>query len=337
MQDEKGSDAFIEKDKILVTGAAGLAGTELIKQLLHNGYDVVAAYNSSPLLVSHPHLVVQHCDILDTTSLNEIMQGITHVYHCAALVSYAPQDKAALYKINVEGTANVVNACLAAHVQKLVHVSSVAVLERASGAPITEQMTWGEETNKGDYGRSKYFGELEVWRGIGEGLNAVIVNPSIIIGGNNWDNGSAALFKSAYDEFKYYTNGFTGFVDVRDVAGAMIMLMNSKICAERFILNAENISYKQLFTMMALCFNKKPPHIKATGFMSEIVWRAEALKGLFTNKKRLLTKETARTAQAVIQYDGSKFVKEFPGFAYRKIADSIKYTCDALKEKYQLY
>ena len=336
MQDEKGIDNFIANKKILVTGAAGLVGSELTKQLLGNGYVVVAIYNVSPVPISHPRLAIKQCDILDTSSLNEIMQDITNVYHCAALVSYDPKDKAALYKINVEGTANVVNACLTAHVQKLVHVSSVAALERAPGEPITEQMTWTEETNKSDYGRSKYFGELEVWRGIGEGLNAVIVNPSVIIGGNNWSNGSGSLFKSAYDEFRFYTHGSTGFVDVRDIASAMIMLMKSKIFAERFILNAENISYKELFTIMAVCFNKKPPSIKATSFMSEIVWRAESLKGLFTNKKRLLTKETTRTAQAMIQYGNSKFLKEFPGFSYRRIEDSIKDTCATLKEQYNL-
>ncbi|MEP6927559.1 MAG: NAD-dependent epimerase/dehydratase family protein [Ginsengibacter sp.] len=323
--------------KILVTGAAGLVGSELVKQLLEKGYKVTGIYNSSPVNIIHPNLRVQQCDILDIIGLEEIIEGITHVYHCAAIVSFEPKDKYNLLKINVEGTANVVNACMDAGVQKLVHVSSVSALGRIrDGETINEQMNWTEETSNSVYGKSKYLGELEVWRGIGEGLQALIVNPSIILGGNNWDNGSAAIFKTAYDEFKWYTEGISGFVDVRDVANAMILLMNSKISGQRFILSAENLSYKEIFFSIAKCFGKKPPSKKVSPFMGEIVWRLEAIKAGITGKKHLLTKETTRTAQACVYFDNTKILNALPGFNFNPVAVSIAHTCATLKEKYHL-
>ncbi|MEO8861151.1 MAG: NAD-dependent epimerase/dehydratase family protein [Ginsengibacter sp.] len=323
--------------KILVTGAAGLLGAELVKQLLEKGYTVIAIYNSTPVKLSHENLEIQQCDILDMSALEEIMEGVSNVYHCAAVVSFEPKDKAHLFKINIEGTENIVNACINANVQKLVHVSSVAAIGRIrNGETVNEKMTWTEETSNSIYAKSKYLGELEVWRGIGEGLQAAIVNPSIILGGDNWNDGSSALFKSVYNGFKWYTEGVSGFVDVRDVAIAMIMLMNSKISGERFILNSENLSYKEIFSLMAKGFGKNPPPNKVTPFLAEVVWRLEAIKSLFTGKKKLLTKETARTAQASVKYDNNKFLNAFSPFYFTPIARSIAFTCATLKEKYHL-
>lgn len=323
--------------QILVTGAAGLVGKELVKQLLNNGYFVTAIYYSTPVNLTHSNLRIIQCDILDAVLLEEVMQGITHVYHCAAMVSFVPKQIHRLFKINVEGTANIVNACVATNVQKLVHVSSVAALGRIrNGEVVTEEINWTEESSNSVYAKSKYLGELEVWRGIGEGLQAVIVNPSIILGGDNWENGSSALFKSAYNEFKWYTEGISGFVDVRDVARAMILLMNSKISGQRFILSSENISYKEIFSLMAKSFGKKPPPNKVTPLMAEVIWRLEAIKGAITGKERLLTKETARTALATVHYDHSKILNALPAFQFTTIAEAIDYTRKSLKEKYNL-
>ena len=323
--------------RILVTGAAGLVGGELLKQLLAEGYNVTAIYHSTPLSVTHPNLIAEQCDILDITGLHEVMEGITHVHHCAALVSFESKEKYRLLKINIEGTANVVNACIDAGVEKLIHVSSVSALGRIrNGEVITEKMNWTEETSNSIYGKSKYLGEMEVWRGTGEGLQAVIVCPSLILGGNNWDSGSSAVFKSAWNEFKWYTEGGGGFVDVRDVARIMILLMNSEITNERFILSGENLSYRNVFTSIAKCFNKKPPYKKVTPFIAEIVWRLEALKAALTGKKSLLTKETAKTALTTVQFDNSKILTALPGFQFTSIDDTIKHTCEALKEQYHL-
>jgi dihydroflavonol-4-reductase len=325
------------KSKILVTGASGLVGNELVQQLLHTGYSVTALYNTEPLAISHPNLVALQCDILDSSALETVMEEITHVYHCAAMVSFEPRDKYRLLKVNVEGTANVVNACIDAQVQKLVHVSSVSALGRIrNNEMVTEHMNWTEESSNSVYGKSKYLAELEIWRGIGEGLDALMVNPSIILGGNNWDSGSGVIFKTAYNEFAWYSEGITGFVDVRDVARAMILLMNSKISGQRFILSAENLSYKQIFSFIAKCFGKRPAQKKVTPFLAEIVWRLESVKARFTGKKHLLTRETARTAQAKVYFDNQKILQQLPGFSFTPVEVSIAHTCSVLKEKYHL-
>ena len=314
---------------ILVTGGAGLLGSELIRQLLSQGKKVRAIYNKSPLPNFHSESLEQfQCNILDVVGLEDAMQGIEQVYHCAAIVSFAPSRKRELFSINIEGTANVVNAALQGGIQKMVHVSSVAALGRIrEGEPITENMNWTEETSNSVYGQSKYLGELEVWRGIGEGLNAVIVNPVIILGCADWKSGSSQIFKSVYDEFPWYTEGVSGFVDAGDVAKAMIALMQSDISNERFITSAENCSYRQVFNWIADGFGKKRPHKKVTPLIAKIVWRLEAIKSLLSGKNPLVTKETATTALAEVRYNNEKLGKFLPNFQYTSIESAIATTC----------
>ncbi len=317
---------------ILVTGGSGLVGAEVINQLLVAGNTVRAIYNSTPIAFAGDNLQTLQCDILDVIGLEEAMQDVDELYHCAAIVSFNAKDKHRLFKANIEGTANVVNAALDAGVKKMVHVSSVAALGRIrEGKTINEEMAWTEETSNSEYGRSKYLGEMEVWRGIAEGLNAVIVNPSLILGGGDWNKGSSGIFKSAYNEFPWFIEGVTGVVDVRDVAKAMIQLMESNISAERFIISAENITYKNMFTAIAKCFNKKPPHKKVTPFLAGLVWRWEAVKSLFSKNERLLTRETANTAQAKVYFDNSKLLKALPNFAFTPFNETIRHTCATLQ------
>lgn len=318
---------------ILVTGGSGLVGSELISQLLAQGNKIKAIYNSTRLTISHQDLIPVKCDILDTAALEEAMQGVTQLYHCAAMVSFSAKNKDQLLKINIEGTANVVNAALDAGVTKMVHVSSVSALGRIrENETVTEEMNWTEESSNSVYGKSKYLGEMEVWRGIGEGLQAVIVNPSLILGSGDWNKGSSEIFRSVYNEFPWYTEGVTGVIDVKDVARAMILLMNSEINKQRFILNAENLSYKEVFTNIAKCFGKKPPHKKVTPFIAAIVWRLEAIKSMFTGKDALVTKETARTALAKVYFDNNKILKALPGFQFTPINETIKNICATLKQ-----
>lgn len=318
---------------ILVTGGSGLVGSALISQLLAQGNKIKAIYNSTSLTISHQNLIPVKCDILDTTALGDAMQGIIQLYHCAAIVSFNKKNKNKLFKVNIEGTANVVNAALDAGVKKMVHVSSVSALGRIrENETVTEKMNWTEESSNSLYAKSKYLGEMEVWRGIGEGLQAVIVNPSLILGSGDWNKGSSEIFRSVYNEFPWYTEGVTGVIDVKDVARAMILLMNSEIKRERFILNAENLSYKEIFTGIANCFGKKLPRKKVTPFIAAIVWRWEVIKSMFTGKDALVTKETARTALATVYFDNSKFLKALPGFQFTPINETIKNTCATLKQ-----
>jgi dihydroflavonol-4-reductase len=321
---------------VLVTGGAGLLGKELITQLLAQGKIVRAIYNKTPLPnFNSPSLQPLQCNILDVIGLEEAMTDIEQVYHCAAIVTFNPKRKQELFKINIEGTANVVNAALDAGVKKLVHVSSVAALGRIrENEMINETMNWTEETSNSSYGQSKYLSELEVWRGIGEGLDAVMVNPVIILGAGNWNDGSSKLFQSAFNEFPWYATGTTGFVDVRDVAKAMIQLMDSDITAQRFIISAENKTYQQVFNLIAKAFNKKLPYKQVTPLIAKIVWRLEAIKSFFTKQDPLITKETAKTALAKVSFDNGKLLKYLPLFRYRKLEDTITATCAALQQKF---
>jgi dihydroflavonol-4-reductase len=320
---------------ILVTGGAGLVGKELIIQLLQSGKQVRAIYNKTILAdFQNENLQQMQCDILDVIGLEEAMKDVEQVYHCAAIITFNPRRKQEMFKINIEGTANVVNAALDAGIKKMVYVSSVAALGRIrEDGPINETMNWTEETSNSAYGQSKYLAEMQVWRGIGEGLEAVIVNPVIVLGAGDWNAGSSQIFKNVYTEFPWYTNGSTGFVDVRDVAKAMIELMNSDVVAERFILSAENRTYADVFNLIAKAFGKKPPHKQVTSVIAKIVWRLERIRSLFTGKEPLITKETTATALAKANFDNSKLKKFLPHFEYRKIEDTIIDTCKALQQK----
>ena len=321
---------------ILVTGGAGLLGQELITQLLAQGKKVRAIYNKTPLAnFASANLEQFQCNILDVVGLEEAMQGVEQVYHCAAIVTFNPKRKYEMFKINIEGTANIVNMALDAGVQKLVHVSSVAALGRIrENTMINETMNWTEETSNSNYGQSKYLSEMEVWRGIGEGLNAVMVNPTIILGAGDWNSGSSKIFQSVFNEFPWYTDGTTGFVDVKDVVKAMLALMDSEITAQRFVISAENRSYQDIFNLMAKAFGKKPPHKKVTPFIAKLVWRLEAVKSWFTKKDPLLTEETAKTAMAKVNFDNSKLQQFLPGFTYRPIEETIADACTSLQQKF---
>lgn len=323
---------------ILVTGATGLVGSHLVSALVREGKSVRAIYRTSiPVIIGGDQVDWVQADILDVVSLETAMIGIDQVYHCAAIVSFSAKNKDSIHQTNIDGTANVVNAALVGNIQKMVFVSSVAALGRIrEGSLINENMNWSKETSNSEYGKSKYLAEVEVWRGIGEGLNAVIVNPVIILGPGNWNKGSTGIFKSAYNEFPWYTQGSSGFVDVWDVVKSMIQLMDSPINAQRFIVCADNTSYRNVFSMIANAFGKKPPHRKVSPLMAEIVWRLESIKALFTGKEPLLTKETSRTARAVVNFDNSKLLKAIPTFKYSNLNDSIQRICAELKNNHKL-
>jgi len=317
----------------LVTGGSGLVGSHLLKYLSANGKSARALYRKNiPLQL--PHIEWVQGDILDIPALQSAMEGVDEVYHCAGLVSFNPKRKQELYKINAEGTANVVNAALESGTGKMLHVSSVSALGRhRHNQTVTEETQFDDEHNNSNYGYSKWLAELEVWRGIGEGLNAVIVNPTIVLGMADWNTGSSALFKNVYKQFPWYSEGVTGFVDADDVARAMVILMESDISAERFILNAENLDFKAAFESMAREFDKKPPHRQVTPLLAAMVWRMEKIRSTFTGKEPLVTKETTRSALAKVYFSSEKLKKYLPQFQFRPIAETIANYCRQYSEK----
>lgn len=318
---------------ILVTGGTGLLGTHLILQLYAQQVPVRAIYRSViPAIIADKAEWVR-ADILDVASLEDAMQGVTHVYHVAGFVSFHKKHRDLLYKINVEGTANVVDAAIVAGVEKLVHVSSVAAMGRnRNDMMVDESMQWTEKTSNSEYSRTKYLGEMEVWRGIGEGLNAVIVNPTIIFGEHgDWRKGSMNIFRNIYNGFPWYSMGGSGFVDADDVANAMIQLMNSNISSERFLVTAQNVLYSDLFFMIADAFGVKRPGRKVSPLLASVVWRLEALRSLITGKDPLVTRETANTGLALIKVDNNKLLKSLTEFKYRPLEETITRICNALK------
>ena len=323
---------------IFITGGTGLVGSHLIAELIKQGRHVRALYRSNiPDIRGKEKVEWVKGDILDIISLEEAMQNVEQVYHCAAIVSFDPKQKHKMFATNIGGTANVVNTSIKAGVEKFCYVSSVSALgQKRNGGEIDESMNWNEETSGSNYGRSKYFSEMEVWRGIGEGLKAVIVNPVIILGAGNWNEGSSKIFKTAFEEFPYYMDGGSGFVDIKDVVSIMTQLMESNISGERFIVSSENRKYKDIFTAIANAFGKKPPHRKVSAFAAALMWRFYVLKSIFTNESSLLTRETACSAQAIVKYNNNKIRSFLPSFTYTPLDETIKRVCRELQQQKQL-
>lgn len=326
-------------DSVLVTGATGMLGAHLLYNLTSSGQPVRALYrkgsdrdlvakifayytDNAPELSNLINWV--EADLLNIPRLEDAMDGIEQVYHCAAMVSFAPKDADRLVEMNPKITANVVNVALEKKIKKLVHVSSVAALGRQKqGEEISEETEWVESNQNSAYAKSKYLAELEVWRGTQEGLDAVIVNPSIILGPGKWQEGSAALFGRVASGFKFYTNGVNAYVDARDVAEAMTRLMQSDITSERFVLVSENKSYKYVFQTIAEKLEAKKPSIHAKPWMGEIVWRMEVLRSNLFGGTPLVTKDTARTSHQMNFYSSEKIRKRLD-FNFRPVEDSIK-------------
>lgn len=314
---------------VLVTGGTGFLGGYILLQLLEKGYAVKALRRSANLpthIQSHLLEKVEWIDgdILDVVSLQEAMESVDYIIHSAAVVSFAKKDKQRMMKINVEGTANVVNMALDSNVKKLVYISSVAALGRTlHGETVNEEKKWEENKLTTSYAKSKNKAEMEVWRGMAEGLDAVIVNPSTILGFGDWNTGSSAIFKNVYKEFPWYSKGMNGFVDVEDVAKAAILLMESDITEQRYIINGDNWTFKQLLDTIAQALGKKPPHKEATPFIAGLAWRMAWLKAKLTGGKAFLTRESARVAQSNTSFTNSKILNALPGFNFTPLAQTI--------------
>lgn len=318
---------------ILVTGGTGLVGSYIVRDLVLKGYQVRALRRRKilPFYIDKELLDKVEWidgDVMDVSLLGEVMQSTNAVIHAAANVSFNEKEHRQMMAVNIEGTANVVNAAIENNISRLVHVSSVAALGRSKNISVNEKQVWQENKQNTNYAISKYRGEMEVWRGIAEGLNTVIVNPSTILGYGDWNTTSNALFKNAWRGFPWYTNGINGFIDVQDVSCAVVRLMESSISGERFILNSENWSYKQLLDALADGFGKKRPHRLATPFLAGMAWRLEKLKTMVTGKKTLLTKESAKVARGHTEYDNSKILNALPGFHFRSLKDTINEACE---------
>jgi dihydroflavonol-4-reductase len=336
---------------IFVTGGTGLIGSHLLYQLASKGSQVRALrrktsnvnilnkifgyYSDDPgKLLSQ--ISWYEADILDKKSLGKAFEGTDQVYHCAALVSFDPADDRYIVESNVRCTRNIVELCMEKGISKLCHLSSVAALGRnpdAREVHIDEETPWEDSDKMSAYARSKYLSEQEVWKGIEQGLNAVIVNPSIVFGPGDWSRSSPKMFYTIWKGLRFYTAGSNSFVDVRDVCRAMIGLMESNISGERFILTSENLPFRNVFNLIADNLNKKRPSLRVTRLMGEIAWLVNILFSIITGKPPLITKETARTGQKRIFVSNEKIRKRL-NFEFIPIEQSVKDTCRLLMKEY---
>ena len=312
---------------ILVTGASGFLGIHLVRALSGSGAQVRALYYNHPPSDSDAHLKGvqwQRADLLDVYDVEDAMAGITHIYHCAAILSFDPAMQGDMLHFNPESTANLVNQALMQGIDKLVYISSIAALGRPEiqGKEITEEEKWGESKYNSAYGLSKYLAETEVWRGIGEGLNAVIINPGIILGEGDWQKGSSELMKIAWKEFPVYSKGVTAWVDVQDVVRISILLMESDTEAEKYIVSAGNFSFKDVLGMMAKALGRKPARYYANSLTTGLIWRLGAVGRLF-GRHTAITRETANNAHGLSYYNSQKLLQSFPGFSYTPVEQTI--------------
>ena len=267
-------------------------------------------------------------DVLDKPGMLEALVGVDTIIHAAAKVSFDPRDHATMLHEKEKGTANLVDLALELNIPRFCQVSSVAALgDYQPGVPVDETFSWKNDRQRSAYSESKFLSEMEVWRGIQEGLSAVIVNPSIILGPGNWNNSSPRLFKTIGQGLKFYTSGITGYVDVRDVSLAILLLLKSEdwetIKNQRYILSAENHSYQEIFNRIAVALKRPKPSIRASRLMLNLGWRVSRMISLLTGGQPTLTKETARSSIKVSEFNGSKITRVID-FVYTPIAASIK-------------
>ncbi len=324
---------------ILVTGGTGLIGSHLIVELLKQNrqvtaikrpssditvLDKVCSYYGVKLQTLPGKLQWIDFEMDQPDGLADVINGAETVFHCAAVVSFNPERQQEMLHFNIQSTANLVNACLGKENLFFCHVSSIAALGMTEKGNLTdENCKWIDNKGKSAYALSKYLSEMEVWRGMQEGLHAVIVNPSVVLGPGNWESGASAAFRKIYQGFKYYTGGSTGFVDVRDVVMAMIQLSSNKIGGERVILNAANISYQQLFTYIAASLHVSPPRFKAWPWILKLAVLAEKIKSQVMKNEPLITRDTARSAWSNSQYSNAKALDL--GIQFRNLDDTLQW------------
>jgi dihydroflavonol-4-reductase len=320
---------------ILVTGATGFLGAEVAKELAIGGNSIRCSKRTSSVVpeILEPYINQIEwvtADLMDAPALEAALQGVTQVYNCAAFVSLKQADKNAMIRTNVRGTATLADLCNELGI-RMVHTSSVAAVGEAKpGEMINENHHLDPTTENDGYAISKLESEMEVWRGIAEGLDAVIVNPTIIIGASAGTRGSGQIFETVRRGLRFYTRGTIGFVDVQDVARCMIALMNARISGERFIISAENRNYKQLFEEISACMGVKPPATLAKPWMLELAWRGAAFWGRLAGKAPSIDKTSARAASVTRDFDNSKIVHAI-GYQFKPVSDTIVEICEWFK------
>lgn len=321
---------------ILVTGANGLLGSFICNALFDAGILFKAMVRKTSDLCLLKNIPKEHLiegDLSDVMNTEIQLSEIETVIHCAGLVSFHGKDKEALFQTNVEETRNLVNACLATNTLNFIHVSSIAAIGRNKKNTIVGENTKWENSNLNtEYAKSKYLGELEVWRAGSEGLNVKILNPSVILAPYGWERSSTKLLNFVKNEFPFYPSGNINYVDIRDVGDIIIKLLDKEIRGERFIVNAGFLSYKELFEKIAVRFKKRPPSIKLNLPLAWIGWAFENLRSIIEGRASLVTRETTRLSFTKSRYNNGKSYKIL-NHNYRSLEDTLDWVCGVSNQK----
>ncbi len=317
---------------IAITGANGLLGSFIVRQLIQSNKPFVALKrpNSDISLLDDVETKItwRNADILDSVALDEALDGVTHVIHAAAIVSFNPRLARKLHEVNIIGTRHVVNACLARGVKKLVHVSSVAALGRMKDQThIDENHKWVDNALNSTYAETKYLAELEVFRGHEEGLNTIILNPSVILAAADWNKSSAKLFKYVWDQRKFYIDKDLNYVDARDVADAAVRFLEIDRPGERYILNGGSITIEEFFKQVALRLHKKPPSIRVNETFLKLIAFLESFRANLMRSEPLITNETARLAGTYFFYNNQKLRNQL-NFEFQTIDKTLDWCCE---------
>ncbi len=340
----------------LVTGVTGLVGSHLALELLKTEQKIIAIKRESTNtdLVKKtfsyylPEQQVEQffkkiewreADLLNPYELYEAMEGIDEVYHCAGLISYSPRDRYRVYEVNIEGTANTVNAALERKIKKFIYVSSVASLGSKTDDEEIDEETYAVPAEKYSiYSKSKYYAEMQVWRGQEEGLNIAIVNPSVILGPPaDWKRKLIGkMFIQIWRGLPFYIDGVLGYVDVRDVVKAMIELANREIFGHRFIVNAANLSYYEIFSMVADALGKPRPKYKVGPAVFRAIYGIDKVRTFVTSGKALVTKEMIKYIGEKQYYSSKKLLQFLPDFEYIPISETIKFMAKIFEQELEL-
>lgn len=320
---------------VLVTGANGLIGSFICRKLLAEGYKIKALkreHSDLKLLedIQH-HITWVTGDLLQVGEIKEYLLGIEQVIHCAAVVSFDSKHEDLMRRVNVESTANLINTSLQMGVKRFLHVSSIASVGKDKLSNIsTEETQWIEGEKNTAYARSKHQSELEVWRGWAEGLNTVIINPSLVLGPGVWEKSSTQVFKYIWEENRFYTEGKVNYVDVRDVAEVAVRLLGSELRGERFIVNAGSVTYKELFDTIAREFDKRPPSIRVKGLMIKLAIMMDKVRTLLTSGSPLVTDELEQVSKNQHTYDNAK-IKQALDMEFADFESTVRWCCQQLK------
>ena len=323
---------------VLVTGGTGLVGSHLLLKLAQQNKSVRALYRKGANLERvktvfsyysknskslYETIEWAEADLNDLPKLTLAFKDITHVFHCAAYISFDPSNYKILRATNIKGTANIVNLSIANKVEKLCYVSSVATLGYDADL-ITEETKWEGNQNQSVYAISKYGAEMEVWRASQEGVAAVIVNPGVILGPGFWNSGSGLLLKLAGKKQRYFTNGRTGYVAVNDVTNAMLDLMDSDIKNQRYVLVAENLTYKEILTTVAKSMEIAPPTKLASERMLQFAMVYDWLQSKLLGRKRRLSKALCRALTRDCKFSSEKIKTDLKSFKFTPISEATQ-------------